>query len=280
MPGRKVLIAECFAAGGLVAPGGWTVIGPCSPYAGGATRKSRNQREESKSELRYRVAIRFEIEGDLRFISHHDTMRLCERALARTRLPVKFSEGFNPRPRLSLPLPRAVGVASTCELLVVEMSEPTEPAEVLARLAEQMPEGLRLLDAWRIEAGTAVQPDVVDYELALTAEHMPTVAAAVERLLAAVHWPIQRENADGRSGKTIDIRAYVASVSVDAGALRWTARVTPRGTMRISEMLGACGLEAETWHHRVKRTRVSWSTSFPADGAEPSAGWAGDADGP
>ena len=115
--------------------------------------------------------------------------------------------------------------------------------------------------------GRGVQPDVVDYELALTAEHMPTVAAAVERLLAAEHWPIQRESADGRSGKTIDIRAYVASVSVDAGALRWTARVTPRGTMRISEMLGACGLEAKTWHHRVRRTRVNWSPPSPADGA-------------
>ena len=230
--------------------------------------------------MRYRVAIRFEIEGDLRFVSHHDTMRLCERALARTRLPVKYSAGFNPRPRLSLPLPRAVGVASKCELLVVEMCEPIEPAEVLARLAEQMPEGLKLLEAWRIEAGAGVQPGEVSYELALAAELDETVAAAVERLLAAEHWPIERESADGRSGKTIDLRAYVASVSVAAGTLRWTARVTPGGTMRISEMLGACGLEAKDWHHRVKRTQVIWSASASADGAEPSAGNTGDADGP
>jgi radical SAM-linked protein len=229
--------------------------------------------------LRYRVAIRFEIEGDLRFVSHHDTMRLCERALARTRLPIRYSAGFNPRPRLSLPLPRAVGVASQCELLVVEMCEPTEPAQVLARLAEQMPEGLRLLEAWRIEAGSGVQPGEVSHELALSTELIETVVAAVERLLAAEHWPVGRESADGKSGKTIDLRAYVASASVDAGTLRWTARVTPGGTMRISEMLGACGLEARDWHHRVKRTHVIWSASASAISAEPSAGQSGDADG-
>jgi radical SAM-linked protein len=230
--------------------------------------------------LRYKVAIRFEIEGDLRFVSHHDTMRLCERALARTRLPVKFSAGFNPRPRLSLPLPRAVGVASQCELLVIEMCEPTEPAIVLARLAEQMPEGLRLLEAWRIEPGAGVQPVDVSYELALTAELAETVVAAVERLRAADHWQIERVSADGKRGKTIDLRAYVASVSVDAGTLRWTARVTPGGTMRILEMLGACGLEARDWHHRVKRTHVIWSASASAEGVEPSNSEAVDADGP
>lgn len=230
--------------------------------------------------MRYRVAIRFEIEGDLRFVSHHDTMRLYERALARTRLPVKYSAGFNPRPRLSLPLPRAVGVASKCELLVVELCEPIQPAEVLARLAGQMPEGLRLLEAWRIEAGTGAPPGQVSYELALPADRADAVAAAVERLLAAENWPIRRENADGRSGKTIDLRAYLASASVATGTLRWTARVASGGTMRISEMLGACGLEAGDWHHRVIRTQVDWSGLASADHAESLPAEAGGADAP
>ena len=89
------------------------------------------------------MAIRFVIEGDLRFISHHDTMRLFERALSRAQLPVRFSKGFNPGPRLSLPLPRSVGIASGVELLAVELDDAIEPAVVLGTLSEQMPAGLK-----------------------------------------------------------------------------------------------------------------------------------------
>ncbi len=95
-----------------------------------------------------------------------------------------------------------------------------------------------------------------------------------------MNWPIERGSADGRSGKTIDLRAYVASVSVVAGTLRWTARVTSGGTMRISEMLGACGLEAGDWHHRVIRTQVDWSGLASADHVESFPAEAGDADAP
>ncbi|MBI4580945.1 MAG: DUF2344 domain-containing protein, partial [Planctomycetes bacterium] len=94
------------------------------------------------SEIRYRIAIRFAVQDDVRFISHHDTMRMFERALARTDLPVRFSEGFNPRPKLSLPLPRPVGIATTADVLVVELTQPVVPEEALGRLAAQMPRGV------------------------------------------------------------------------------------------------------------------------------------------
>jgi radical SAM-linked protein len=205
--------------------------------------------------LRYRVAIRFEIDGDLRFISHRDTMRLFERALARAGLPVRFSGRFNPRPRISLPLPRAVGVASSSELLVVELCEPAEPADVLARLASQMPEGLRLQQACRIDPGVAVQPDQVSYQVVLPADQVPAIAASAERLREAEHWPIKRQ---GRQDKVIDLLAYVVSASVEAGALKWTARVTAGGSVRPAEVLAAVGLASDAWQHRVKRTWVSW----------------------
>jgi len=217
--------------------------------------------------LRYRVAIRFAIEGDLRFISHHDTMRLFERALARTGLPVRFSRGFNPRPKLSLPLPRAVGVASTCDVLVLEMCEATDPGDVLARLAEQMPPGARPLDARQLEAGATVQPEAVTYELQLTGEHASIVKAAAERLLAAEEWPVDRRPPDSRSAKTVDLRGYLASIRVEGETLRWTVQVTTRGTVRPAELLDACGLHARVWQHRVKRVDVRWSDVSFADRA-------------
>jgi len=228
------------------------------------TRKTRLYR----SELRYKVAIRFAIEGDLRFISHHDTMRLFERALARARLPVVFSEGFNPRPKLTLPLPRPVGMATADDLLVVRLGERLLPEEVVRRLAEQMPEGVRLGDAWELPPGASVQPDQVRYEVAVPDECAAAVTEAAKRLMASAHWPIHRSGrpcGKRRSDeKIIDLRAFLSDVSVENGTLAWTVRVTPDGSARPAEVLEAVGLDPDRWRHRVRRVRVVWRTGAPA----------------
>jgi len=210
--------------------------------------------------LRYKVAIRFAIEGDLRFISHHDTMRLFEQALMRAQLPVKFSEGFNPRPKLSLPLPRAVGVASEDDLLIVRLSEEIEPRHVLNRLAEQVPESVRLLDCWPIEPVASIQPRQVIYAVDLPAERLSEVAQIVAYLLAAQTWIIHRETRTRKPGKTLDLREYLIDASIEAQTLHWTVRVSNEGTIRPDEMLEAVGLQSSQWRHRVRRTRVNWQT--------------------
>ncbi len=119
--------------------------------------------------MRSRCLIRFSIEGDLRFISHHDTLRLFERALARADWPVKFSEGFNPRPRLSLPLPRSVGIASEDELLVVELAQELDPNEAVRELSRHLPCGLQIHGAAAFTASGNPQPQCVVYELRIPA---------------------------------------------------------------------------------------------------------------
>jgi radical SAM-linked protein len=223
-------------------------------------RNRHSNEKEIRSELRYKVAIRFAIEGDLRFISHHDTMRLFERALVRARLPVRFSAGFNPRPKLSLPLPRAVGVASQVDLLIAQLCEPIEPSCVLDRLAEQMPAGAHLLACWLIEPGKAVQPDQVTYAVDLPAGQVAEVARAVTRLLAAETWIIHRSARGRKPGKTLDLRAYLVEASVEAGTLCWSVRVTNEGSVRPDEMLEAVGLADQARRHRVRRTGVNWKT--------------------
>ena len=155
------------------------------------------------------MAVRFAIEGDLRFISHHDTMRVFERALSRAQLPVSFSEGFNPRVRLSLPVPRAVGVASQVEILVVQLGERMEPAVILDRLARQMPGGLALLEAWHLDDKEVLHAERVEYALDLIPPQVGPVTDAVNRLLAAETWPIERAEPGQRPKRLIDIRAFL-----------------------------------------------------------------------
>ncbi len=205
------------------------------------------------------MAIRFVIEGDLRFISHHDTMRLFERALSRAQLPVKFSRGFNPRPRLSLPLPRAVGVASTADLLVVDLEEPLDPVVVRDRLQEQMPTGLALSDARSIAGKHPPQPVRADYELALPPDQIEDVRQRIADLLAAPTWIIQRSDPGTRPSKELDLRQYLADGAACDGILRWTVHVTAGGSLRPAELLTAVGLAPQDWQHHVRRTGVAWS---------------------
>lgn len=226
------------------------VLGPSSAQHAGLHR--------NRSQLRHKVAIRFSIEGDLRFISHHDTMRLFERALARSRLPVRYSEGFNPRAKLSLPLPRAVGVTTGADLLVVELTEPVVPTQAMARLNEQMPVGVQLLEAWPVPAGGTLQPEQVEYQVPVPTEHTAQVSEAVQRLLAATTWPICRQARADKPAKTIDLKGYVLGAAVENGVLRWTARIAAEGSLRPGELLTALGLDESALRHHIQRVHVTW----------------------
>jgi radical SAM-linked protein len=214
------------------------------------------------------VATRFAIQGDLRFISHHDTMRLFERALSRAQLPVKFSEGFNPRPKLSLPLPRTVGLASEVDLFVVELDQTIEPNEVLHKLGQQMPEGITLLESWLLPDSRPPQAELVEYQLGLPDKLLADVSEKVARILASPTWIIGRDSAQGKGEKSIDLRAYLHDAAIKEQNLCWSVRVTNRGTVRPIEMLAAVGLDVEEWHHRVRRTAVHWSTPLPGEVAD------------
>ena len=71
----------------------------------------------------FRVALSYALNGELRYLSHRDELRMLTRALVRARWPLRYSRGFNPIPRLTLTLPRSVGTASECQLALVELRE-------------------------------------------------------------------------------------------------------------------------------------------------------------
>lgn len=219
------------------------------------------------------MAIRFAVEGDLRFISHHDMMRLFERALSRAQLPVRFSEGFNPRPRMSMPLPRPVGVATTSDVLVVELSAPVPALEVLARLRQQSPAGLTLHDAWDPGPDRKLHAERVDYEVAFPTTQTDAVRAAVERLLSCDQWMVQRAGTRGRKGRDIDLRSMLIEASTEPGLLRWACRVSDSGSARPAEWLQAFGLIPSESLHHIRRTAVRWIAHKPgaSSPAEPTS---------
>src|SRR6185503_1780822 len=94
--------------------------------------------------IQQKVEIRFQKGEAVRFISHHDLMRAMMRAVRRAALPVRLTEGFNPRPRIVFPVALEVGVASLDEVAEIELTQCIATQEVLARLSSAFPPGLVL----------------------------------------------------------------------------------------------------------------------------------------
>ena len=91
----------------------------------------------------------FEKTGDAIWISHLDLMRLFQRAFKRAGLPLKHTQGFNPRPSVSIALPLSVGTESGCELLDFDLDgEAVDCDTIMTALNKTLPAGVRVLDVY------------------------------------------------------------------------------------------------------------------------------------
>ena len=91
----------------------------------------------------------FEKKGNAIWISHLDLMRVFQRSFKRAGLPLTHTQGFNPRPSVSIALPLSVGIESSCELLDFDLDgEPIPEEEIKRRLNEKLVEGVRVLDVY------------------------------------------------------------------------------------------------------------------------------------
>ncbi len=95
-----------------------------------------------------KLRLRFEKTGRAVYISHLDLMAVMQRAFARADLPLKFSEGFNPHPQISILLPLSVGTASICELMDFRLLEERDLKTLPDRLTAVLPDGIRALEAY------------------------------------------------------------------------------------------------------------------------------------
>ena len=90
------------------------------------------------------VRIWFNKTGDVRYISHLDLMRCFSRAIRRAKIPLWFTEGFNPRPYMQFALPLSLGMQSCCESVDIRIEGDITDFEIMKRLRAVMPEGLEI----------------------------------------------------------------------------------------------------------------------------------------
>ena len=94
------------------------------------------------------VRIRFSKLGSLQFISHLDLNRTMKTVMIRAGIPIKYSEGFNPHPKMVFALPLSVGIESVTELLDFKITKPMSEKELTDRLNSALPPEMRVISAY------------------------------------------------------------------------------------------------------------------------------------
>lgn len=169
----------------------------------------------------YPVRIAFTKQGKVRFISHRDVARAFERAFRIEALPLSFTQGFSPRPKVSFGLALSVGHESDAEYLDLELADPIPLEPLPGRLTRALPEGIDVVAVQALaDRAPALQEAVaaVEWEIEVCAtgsgvdDGPAAIGARVDALLAATELPVSRQ----RKGKTTtdDIRPAIRWIRV------------------------------------------------------------------
>ena len=122
-----------------------------------------------------RLRVRFAKTGEMALLSHLDLVRMLERALRRSQLPVSFTGGFHPLPRLQLALALPLGAEADSDWLDLTFTQPVQPEQLLNRLAPLLPSGFSLLEAHVV----------------------PVQAPALSQMLHSAHWRLSLQPSGG-----------------------------------------------------------------------------------
>lgn len=216
------------------------------------------------------LLVRFRIGGSLRFLSHAETLRVFQRACVRADIPIQYTQGFNPHPKMTLPLPRPVGVESDDELLCIRVSCTSNEqqavdyeTQIKTQLSEQLPEGLELLSVSVTKAGRSFLPGSATYVLPVRREYLTSdLKRRIKHILASESLPIERKTGpENLKFKTLDVRGFLKSIELEDGCIIVQCKISPAGSIRVEEILQLLELDVAKLSAPLRRTSVQWNNS-------------------
>lgn len=164
-----------------------------------------------------RLRVRYAKRGRLRFTSHRDFARAFERALRRAAVPMAFSAGFSPHPKISWVGAAPTGVASEAEYVEIGLAAPVDPEQLRAALDAALPPGLDVLDVLPVADGSLPERmRVSHWQVTLPGIFTERLAAAVAEFLARDEVLVSRLTKNGR--RELDARGPVISARADTPA--------------------------------------------------------------
>ena len=211
-----------------------------------------------------RIRIRFSRGEGLKFISHLDIMRLWQRALHRAGIPLAYTEGFSPHPRISLAAPLAVGITSQSELMDVFCSKWVSPHTFTAAVSQQLPPDIAILQVNMVAPtlpSLQSQVSQAEYEVELeTDQDQAEVKAALEKLLSLEQLPWHHQRDTGT--RNYDLRAlindlWLVELGRGRGTIGMRLRCDSGGSGRPEQVAAALGFGQPS---AIRRTKLILKT--------------------
>lgn len=158
------------------------------------------------------LRLKFSRGEEVKYISHLGLMRLWERALRRAEVPLAYSEGFTPHPRLSLAAPLPIGVTSEAELMDIILQKPLSPYSLIRTMAQQLPRGIDILEVQQIPSGVPSLQSQLRY-----AEYRVEVKASrsLEEMQAAIVTLLRTESLPWQHMRDTGLRHYDLRALID-----------------------------------------------------------------
>ena len=231
-----------------------------------------NEQAEANGNEAFQVFIKFSICGNLRFISHAETIRVFQRAFARSGINIAFSHGFNPRPKLSLPLPRSVGVEACDELLCVwidsaDANTKDEP-NLKAEISAQLPDGLNIISVEISKDKKSLQPVSAEYLFTISRsgdiEKVDSLKQRIEYLISAESLDVERCSDGKKKSRRIDVRKFLESIEFNDNTesseycIIVRKKINSLGSIRVDEILTLLGLSQEDLALPIIRSSIVW----------------------
>ncbi len=218
---------------------------------------------------KFHFLVRFTKVGRVRFLSHRELMTIWGQAVRRSAIPIAFSEGFNPRPRISFPSALRLGIESEDEILFLHLAQWMRPDEIIQRLSNQLIDGVKITKlepvasnqiptcfevTYKITWHRATRPNaeiiknLLDQSEVFIVRSKPAPSRSASFSLGSRN---PRRNVEGQDrrdsfgnvSKRINIRPYLKEISIRDNEFTLVANVTSQGTLRPDEVISVLGLD-------------------------------------
>jgi radical SAM-linked protein len=221
-----------------------------------------HRRHQRYDEAVQRLRLRFSRGEELKYVSHLDLMRLWERVLRRAEIPIAYSEGFSPHPRISLAAPLPIGVTSEAELMDVVVKKAVSPYFFMQNTKPQLPRGVEVFEVQQVPLtipSLQSQAQFIDYRVSDRSEKTEAeILGAVTATLQAEKMPWHHMRDTGP--KHYDLRPLIEDLWLESWqdcvfTLVMRLRCDSQGTGRPEQVTAALGLtDHPSLVHRTKIT--------------------------
>lgn len=211
-----------------------------------------------------RITVRFEKGEAVRFLSHLDMQRLLQRALRRAKIPLAYSNGFNPHPQLSFATALSVGCTSNAEWLDIKLSEDMLPEELMMKVNAVLPCGVNFLEAHLTPENAPTLSTLmcaVEYRVELFFSEPISFSILGKELEEFLSAPVMVQKRTKAGDKIVDIRPMVLNMNLETlenekhAIFRLIGRMDAAGSLNADLLLNAfllkIGRTAEKRTHRI-----------------------------